>query len=77
MEDTKEDIIEYLEELLEGLINKDVRITDKKKFVKGLLLTVHSSELDLDVMFEKSVMREMLEEEDVDRFFRWEERFVG
>jgi hypothetical protein len=62
-EDTKEDIIEYLEELLEGLINKDIRITDKKKFVKGLLLTVHSSELDLDVMVEKSVMREMLEDE--------------
>ena len=62
-ENPMEDIIEYLEELVEGLINKDLRITNRQKFEKGLLLTINSTELDLDVMFEKSVMRDILSDE--------------
>ncbi len=62
----KEDIIEYLEELLEGLQNRDIKITNYKKFKKAMFMTIESSEQDLDVLVEKSVLRELYEEYELD-----------
>lgn len=57
-----EDIMGYLEDLIEGLKNKTRKITDKTKFVKGLKLTQQASEYDPEVWMEREMRKKALEE---------------